>query len=222
MKANILFYLLLAAICGAWIFVLYLMNGEMDFSTVLMGAFLTVPTLVIIYALMALVWRRKNGVDLLATLETDPEKVKSHMLFIMQWGHSGGIVGALKEFNDIFRNYPQWRLQDWEVFRAWYKDQIDFLLEHPDICEMNLKGGKPYSKDEDPLYNPDAKDWELFDRDHTHDFDDDDEDFDDDDYRDKNDSGRSSLKKAAEDGFVMGVGFGIASDIIDHSDISGN
>lgn len=108
-------------------------------------------------------WRRDNGVDLSATLETDPEKVKARMLVVMQFGHEHGIVGAFKEFNDIFRNYPQWELDLWEVFQAWYKKEIDHMLKHPDIYGVRMKAdGVPYCKDKDPLYNADANDWEQF------------------------------------------------------------
>lgn len=108
--------------------------------------------------------RIENGIDLFASLESDPETVKDHMLFIMQHGHYKGISGALKEFNDIFRNYPQWRLEDWVVFRAWYKALIDHALEKPEIYVMSMKDGSEYSKDIDPLYDPDAPDWEQYER----------------------------------------------------------
>lgn len=98
---------------------MYHYTGKFDFGVVFMAAFETVITILIIAALRGIVWRVKNGVDIFATLETDPEKVKEKMLFIMQYRHSEGIKGALNEFNDIFRNYPQWEFHKWVVFRAW-------------------------------------------------------------------------------------------------------
>lgn len=107
-----------------------------------------------------------------------PEQAKSHMLFIMQWGHTNGIMGAVREFNGIFLMHPEWDLQHWEVFRAWYKDSIDHFLDNPHIYTMRMPDGLPYTKQSDPLYDPNAPDWRQFDRDHSHD---DDDDFDDDD-----------------------------------------
>ena len=149
--------------------------------------------------------RRENGIDLFATLKSDPEKVKADMLFIMQYGHSGGISAALEEFNDIFRNYPQWRLQDWVVFRAWYKDLVDHALEHPDIYTLGTKDGSPYVKENDSLYDPEAPDWAQFDRKHYYDEDeDDDDDNPDDDYG----IGRKKIRESASEGFWLGVGLG--------------
>lgn len=147
--------------------------------------------------------RIDNGIDLFASLETDPEKIKAHMLFIMQYGHSEGISGALKEFNDIFRNYPQWRLENWEVFRAWYKDLIDRAIEKPEIYVMAMKDGSEYNKDIDPLYDPDAPDWEQYDRPR---YDDNDvgEDYDD----------NPDLQNAAEEGFYTGIGLGATGNCL--------
>lgn len=146
--------------------------------------------------------RKENNIDLFATLETNPEKVKARMLMVMQFGHEHGMVGALKEFNDIFRNYPQWELQNWEEFRAWYKYEIDHMLLYPDIYHLTIKGtGKPYNKEADPLYDPDAPDWALYDRDHTHDDEDDEDIFND----DKKDTSRSISESIS---LGIGIGFG--------------
>ena len=105
--------------------------------------------------------------ETLSTLipETDPEKVKARMLFIMQFGQHEGVKVALNEVNDIFNKYPQWELENWEVFRAWYKSLIDYALEHPDIFTLTSKiNGGEYSTEADPLYDPNAPDWEQFDR----------------------------------------------------------
>ncbi|MDE7396419.1 MAG: hypothetical protein K2M98_01690 [Muribaculum sp.] len=126
--------------------------------------------------------RKELGIDLDAKLEDDPEKVKEHMLFIMQFGHREGIVGMFNEFNTIFRNYPQWELQNWDVFRSWYKAQIDHMVARPNIYGMTIKeDGSPYSKEKDPLYDPDAFDWYQFKESHFHNYDDDDDNYYDDD-----------------------------------------
>lgn len=153
--------------------------------------------------------RLENGIDLFATLKSDPEKVKADMLFIMQYGHRDGISAALDEFNDIFRNYPQWRLQDWVVFRAWYKDLVDHALKYPDIYILGTKHGDPYDKENDLLYDPDAPDWAQFDRKHYYD-DDDDDDFDDEDDNPEEDYdiGQKKIKESASEGFYLGVGLG--------------
>lgn len=204
MKTDIKFYTLLAVIFGACLYGLYLYFGRIDFGLVFLAIFGTIITFLIIAAVIGIIWRAKNGVDLLATLETDPEKVKEHMLFIMQYH---GAEENLKELNDIFRNYPQWELEKWEVFRAWYKDLIDHALENPEIYNLAMKDGSDYNKEQDPLYDPDAPDWEQFDRKRYYDDDDDDDDDD-----DNNDT--PNLKKAAKDGFMMGIGFGLANTII--------
>ncbi len=207
MKTNTKFYILLTVIFSVCLCGLYLYFGRIDFGLVFLAIFETIMTFLIIAAVIGIIWRVKNGVDLLATLETDPEKVKERMLFIMQYGHSEGIKGALNEFNDIFRNYPQWEFQSWEVFRAWYKHLIDHALENPHIYNLKMKDGSQYSKENDPLYDPGAPEWEQFDRKRYYD-DDDDED------NDNGDNDTPNLKKAAADGFMMGVGFGIANSII--------
>lgn len=202
MKTNIIFYGILAVIFGACLYGLYLYFGRIDFGLVFLAALGTVITFLIIAAVLGLIWRAKNGVDLLATLETDPDKVKEHMLFIMQYH---GAEENLKELNDIFRNYPQWELENWEVFRAWYKDLIDHALENPEIYNLTNKDGSEYSKETDPLYDPDAPDWEQFDRKRYYDDDDDSDDYNDD---------TPSLRKAAEEGLLMGIGFGLAKNIL--------
>lgn len=218
MKTNTKIYTLLTIIFSVCLYSLYLYFGKIDFELVFLAIFGTVITLLVIASINGIIWRVKNGVDLLATLETDPEKVKEHMLFVMQYGHSDGIEGALKEFNDIFRNYPQWQLANWKVFRAWYKHLIDRALEHPEIYNLTMKDGSEYSKETDRLYDPDAPDWEQFDRKRYYDDDDDDDDdYNDDDDDDNDDDDYTddtpNLKKAAKDGLMTGIGVGIANDI---------
>lgn len=167
-----------------------------------------------VFAFSEIKRRKENGIDLFATLETDPEKVKDHMLFIMQYH---GIEENLKELNDIFRNYPQWELDKWEVFRAWYKAQIDHMVKKPEIYGLTLKGGLPYSKEEDPLYDPDAPDWEQFDRPRYYydEKEDDDNDYDDDDLSD-------NKKDSPSDWIYRGIGFGAVNSIFSGSGDGGS
>lgn len=101
MKAYIPIYCILLVVFGAWLFGLYLLAGKIDFEVIGISIFGTTLSILLI---ASIIWRVKNGVNLCANLESDPEKVKQNMLFIMQFGHAEGIVGAFKEFNKIFRN----------------------------------------------------------------------------------------------------------------------
>lgn len=151
--------------------------------------------------------RYKRGIDLFADLEQDRKKVEEHLLFIMQWGHHKGIEGAFEEIFTAIRNYPDWHLEKWDVFRAWYKKEIDYFLDTPDIyAPLRYKDGRLYSKSEDPFYDPDAPDWEQYeDREHK-DGCKDDTDRDDDKYIEAIDRPGD----AAIDGLLFGIGFGAA------------
>lgn len=200
--------ILTLVIYGIWQYVFIVIEDGLTVDGFIMSLIFTIVSWGIIYAIKEIKWRVNNGVDVFANLETDQEKVKSHMLFIMQ---NNGVEENLKELNEIFRNYPQWDLSKWEVFRAWYKAQIDYMSEFPEIYHMTMTGtGKPYSKEEDPLYDPGAPDWEQFDSPRHYDDDDDDDDFD-----DFEDGGRN-FKKAAEDGFSMGIGLGAAANFVNN------
>ncbi|MDE6277994.1 MAG: hypothetical protein K2M06_07800 [Muribaculaceae bacterium] len=205
MKSKIKFYILLILIFGGWVFALYFYFHRIDFGLVALAVFESVITVLIIAAIKCIIWRVKNGVDLFATLETDPEKVKEHMLFIMQYGNGRGVEGVLEELNEIFRNYPQWELENWKVFRAWYKHIIDLALENSQIYVLTMKDGREYDKENDPLYSPDAPDWAQFDRPRYSVEDDDDED--DDEYTDTD----NGYRKSAEDGFFTGLGLGASN-----------
>lgn len=208
MKTKHYYYIVssIATLVGFYYF--YCLNPKIyiqDFLMALTIGFLGIGPLV--FAIAEIKRRRENGIDLFAHLETEPCKVKAHMLFIMQYGHHEGIVGAFNEFNDIFRNYPQWKLSEWEVFRAWYKNKIDHMGKYPDIYDMTMKSdGTPYDKERDSLYDPNAPDWAQFDRPHYYD-DDDADDF---------DEKSPDFKKAAKDGFMMGIGYGIVNDILNN------
>ena len=165
--------------------------------------------------------RKELDIDIFAKLETDPEKVKAAMLYRMQWGGEGGIKETLNQFNENFHNYPQWELQKWEVFRAWYKEQIDCAIRFPETFTLTMKDGSPYDKDKDPLYDPDAPDWELFDRPHDDSeyfYDEDEEEEDDDDFDDFSDN----KKDSASDWIYRGIGFGLANSILSGGASSGS
>ena len=198
-------YLIFILVYAAWLYGLFLCSGRMELILAFIALLATVGTFLLIAAIKAFVWRYQNGVDLFATLETDPEKVKARMLFIMQYH---GLEETLKELNDIFRNYPQWELSNWEVFRAWYKAQIDHMLEYPEIYAMTMPDGTVYTKEDDPLYDPDAPDWEQYDRPRSSD-DDDDDDCDDDDYDDYGRRSRRSADTYSATAYFNGSGFGI-------------
>ena len=80
------------------------------------------------------------------------------------------------------------------------------MLKKPEIYGLRMKEtGEPYSIDKDPLYDPDAPDWEQYDRHHYY--------YDDGDYDDDEDyDTRNSIKKYTEDGTSLGIGLGIGSD----------
>ena len=59
-----------------------------------LGGFAVVLFVLAIYEIKR---RRDNGIDMFATLETDKEKLKKHMLLNMQYN---GPTENLKEFND--------------------------------------------------------------------------------------------------------------------------
>lgn len=181
------------------------------FERLLMSIFCGAIIGLMVFPLSEIKRRKENNIDLFATLETDPEKVKARMLVVMQFGHEHGMAGALKEFSDIFRNYPQWELQNWEVFRSWYKNKIDYMLKYPDIYRLTMKSdGSPYAIENDPLYDPKAPDWEQYDNYHTHDLEDEDEDDDDDfDYY-----GEKCSNNHLADAFSVGVGIGLVSGLI--------
>lgn len=215
-KSNIVFVITTLAIFAVWSIIIYHIEGSYSFVNTTTSLICTFCTFLLIGAIKEIVRRWKNGIEISATLETDVEKVKSHMLFIMQWGHQEGIVGALAEFSRIFRNYPQWELSKWEVFCAWYKCQIDDMLKYPEIYKMTMKSDdSPYAIEKDPLYDPDAPDWSQFDRDHSHDFDDDDDD-DDFDCREMRGSWSNT------DALYFGMGMGVADGLMDGHDSGGD
>lgn len=197
----------------AWIITVYLIilfilryfYGPITVGMCFLALFILIVISIIGSLIMYMISLAKEGIDPLITRETDPNVLKDRMLIIMRNARFGGIKGKLEELNEIFRNYPRWELEKWVVFRAWYKDLVDHAIEHPDIYTMRMKDGSEYSKETDPLYDPDAPDWKQYDRDYY--FDDDDDDFNDTD-------DKSNLRKSAEDGFYTGIGLGVTDNIL--------
>lgn len=208
MRRKHIYLIWLASLSVIWIVIFRCVFNDDVVSEIFLGIFCGIASSLCVPAYWEIQRRRDNGIDLFATLETDEEKLKAHMLFVMQWGNGGGIKGQFKELKDIFRNYPQWHLTDWEVFRAWYKDKIDFMCEHPDVFVMTMKDGSPYEKEKDALYDPAAPDWAQFDRERY-----DDEDDNDDDYIDWHPQ-YDDKDKRYKDAISIGMGFAIGNTII--------
>lgn len=186
---------------------LYNFDPTSPFEAFFTACFVSVGPALIVLCIYQLKWRHDNGVDLFATLETDKRKLKEHMLFIMQYH---GIEENLKELNDIFRNYPQWKLQNWEVFRAWYKNQVDHMLKYPKIYNLTMKAdGTPYSKEKDSLYAPNAPDWAIYDREHYYD-DDNDDDLDEEEFAVY---GNEDKKSKVSDAFAIGIGISLVNSL---------
>lgn len=179
---------------------LYNLDPSTPFQAFFTACFVSGALALIVPCVYKIKWRYDNGVDLFATLETNEAKLKEHMLFIMR---HHGVEENLTELNEIFRNYPQWHLEDWEVFRAWYKAQIDHMMKYPDIYGLTLKGsGEPYDIEKDRMYDPEAPDWDQFDIPRC---DDDDNDFE--------DSGNDDKKSKASDALAVGIGVGIVNGL---------
>lgn len=125
------------------------------------GMILTSSIVVFICYLLIKEFRRrwKLGIPLMVSLNKTKEQVQEHLLFLFQHGHYKGIHGLIDELNYTCRCYPEYELTEWIVFRSWYKDLVDHALSHPDIYTLKAKGGEPYYKEDDPLYDPDAPDW---------------------------------------------------------------
>lgn len=143
----------------------------------------------------------------------DREKKQAHMLHIMQWGHTNGLNAALEEFNALFKKHPRYRLSKWIVFRSWYKHIVDDYID----C-MAMKDGSPYSKEEDPMYDPTAPDWEIYDRDHSYDYVGDEDDDDDEDYSESIFDKEKRRKNEAMEALYFGMGMGIVDGLFGDPD----
>ena len=133
------------------------------------------------------------------------EELQQTMLFKMQYMQ--GLERTISELNEIFKANRELRLTRWIVFRAWYKAQIDHMLQYPDIYHLSVDGD-PYNKDEDPLYDPDAPDWEQYDRPHY-----DEEDDEEDDEDDFDDYYNGDKKSKVSDALAVGMGIGIVNGL---------
>lgn len=123
---------------------------------------------------------------------------------MLVWFQFRSFSDTMKEIEPLFRQNKHLKLHRSKIFRAWYKHQIDYMTEHPDIYRLSMNNGSPYDKDSDPYYDNNAPDWKQFDRRNYRD---------NDDYHDYTDSG-PNIRKAAEEGFYTGVGLGAISTIL--------
>lgn len=132
------------------------------------------------------------------------EKLQATMLFKMQYIH--GIERTIAELNEIFKANRDLKLTRWIVFRSWYKEQIDHMLQNPDIYHLSVNGAA-YCKEDDPLYDPEAPDWSIYDSERNYYDDDNDDDDDFDDFRnvDKN--------SKVGDALAVGMGIGIVNGL---------
>lgn len=144
----------------------------------------------------------KYGIEDPDLIEYISEKEKGKMLIKMQWDNLDGVYRVLEYVLPTINKYPECNFQDWDAFKAWYKETVD---NHSSLVELyyrtHVDADFVYCKENDPLYDPDAPDWEQFDRDHSHDFD---PTLDYTDYS----LGYNKKRRAAEDGFFTGIGLG--------------
>lgn len=135
------------------------------------------------------------------------KELQEKMLVEMQYMQ--GLERTIAELNAIFKANRELKLTRWVVFRSWYKDQIDHMLQYPDIYHLSVEG-EAYSKDADPLYDPKAPDWSIYDREHYYDDEDDEDDGDDDDFEDFGDDHK---KSKVSDALAIGMGIGIVNTL---------
>ena len=108
------------------------------------------------YPIMACIKPVMFGVKL-KSLFTSEEDLHDKMLRYMNYVEPGGIKGALEGLNLMFMTFPEWELHEWIPFKAWYKHEIDYMCQKPDIYGMSFKGnGSPYIKEKDSLFDPDV------------------------------------------------------------------
>ena len=87
---------------------------------------------------------------------------RAFLFFFMKCGSEEGTNGVFKIFNELSEKHPERKFSSWIVFKAWYKDVIDFAESHPSAISITLNNGKPYNKFDDPMYDPNAPDWDDF------------------------------------------------------------
>ena len=159
------------------------------------------------------------------------EELKETMLLKMQYMQ--GLEHTIAELNKIFNANNDLKLNRWVVFRSWYKDQIDYMLQHPDIYNLSVDG-EPYVKEDDPLYDPVAPDWSLYGREHYYEYEDYDRDGDGTDYygktREGNDAAEAEKRQMLRDNleawnelnkdFIEEMNREVDKEIDDLSDVS--
>lgn len=216
MKRKYLTYPVFAVIVAIWMYVYVKGEGEVTADVifkVLVGSALTFIILYGFYlAFFDRSYKRKRAQ--VEWIKKERHKKQQQMLVWMQFN---SVSEALVKIKRLFKENKELKLHRYIPFRVWYKHNIDYMLEKPEIYHMTLKGA-PYSKEEDPMYYHDAPDWDQFDRVRTYDYDDD--DYFDDGFDEHGTTGRR-LKDAAEEGLYMGIGFGAAHDTIDDCSHSG-
>ena len=82
---------------------------------------------------------------------------------MLVWRQFCSFNDAMKDIKRIFDENKHLKLHRCKIFRAWYKHEIDYMLEHPEIYHLSLAGGFEYRKEDDPMYDPNAPDWEQYD-----------------------------------------------------------
>ncbi len=154
----------------------------------------------------------------LRNLVTERQKKRKELqeTMLVKMQYMQGFEHTVTELNKIFTANRKLKLTRWIVFRSWYKEQIDHMLQHPDIYHLTVDGA-PYSKEEDPLYDPTAPDWSIYDRQHYY-SDEDDEEYDDED--DYDSYGDTRRRNKTTDGIAFGIGLGAWLNIGDNDDNS--
>lgn len=141
-------------------------------------------------------------------LQEKREEKEAEMLFKMQYLP---FHDAMRDIEQIFRQNKHLKLHRSKIFRAWYKYHKLLEKKDPEFYQKLLDAGMtPHELD--PYFDPNAPDWEQYEI--RRDYEDDEEDEDDDD--DYLDESTPNLKKAAKDGFMMGIGAGIAGSILNN------
>lgn len=138
--------------------------------------------------------------ETVAYLQKKREEKEQEMLFIMQY-HS--YPTAIQEIKQIFRKNKHLKLHRSKIFRAWYKHYKLREKADPELYRQLLYAGMT-PLELDPYFDPNAPEWEQFDTRPRYD--------DDNDYYFGDNT--PNLRKAAEEGFFMGIGLGLANRFI--------
>lgn len=161
MKNKAVIYTLVIILFGAWLYFLYLYTGHFEFGLVFLAFLGVICSILIIGAVKSIIWRVENGVDLFATLETDPEKLKLKLYMKMLQCQIERFPEVFNDITEETRNYPKWDILGSKMFQSWYKYNVDYMLQHPMNYDLSwLADGNPYIKEKDLYYNFHALPWE--------------------------------------------------------------